>query len=256
MNRIDRLFQNKKDNVLSIFFTAGFPELEDTVEILKSLQEQNVDMVEIGIPFSDPLADGPIIQHSSHVALKNGMSLEELFKQLKHVRNEIHFPLLLMGYYNTILQFGVDRFIEHAADIGIDGVIVPDIPLEEWEEIYAYKFRSKNIHPVLLITAQTPEERIQRIDRVGSGFIYVVASSGITGRQNHSQTENDLYLSRIKKLGLKNPIMAGFGVHNRETFRNACAHMNGAIIGSAFIDALKESQFKENNITNFLTNIL
>lgn len=240
-NRIQTLFQTKKKNILSIFFTAGFPQLANTSAILKELQNSGADMVEIGIPFSDPIADGPVIQQSNQLALENGMTLNLLFDQLKDIRKEIKMPILLMGYFNPVFQMGLEVFLKKCTDIGIDGVILPDLPAEIYEEQYKALFEQANVANVFLITPKTSPERITYLDSLSRGFIYLVSSSGTTGKD--AQFHEKEYL-RIRSMNLKNPLMIGFGISDNASFQKACASADGAIVGSAFIKALQ----KENPI--------
>ncbi len=239
MNRIhEKLGQNHK--LLSIYFTAGYPKLDDTVEILQQLEKNGVDFVEIGLPFSDPLADGPTIQASSQTALKNGMTTDLLFRQLKDIRKTVSMPLILMGYFNPVLQFGVENFCRKCAEIGIDGLILPDLPLAEFEENYAEIFRKYNIIIILLITPQTSEARIRQIDAASEGFIYMVSSASVTGSSSGFGEEQENYFKKIASLSLKNPQIVGFGINNSETFQQATQNAKGAIMGSAFIKILSE----------------
>lgn len=234
MNRIhQKLQENKK--LLSIYFTAGYPALEDTVPVLKALQDSGVDMVEIGLPFSDPLADGPTIQESSTAALKNGMHTELLFDQLKNIRNTIHIPLLIMGYFNPMLQYGVEAFCRKCSEIGIDGLILPDLPLDVYEEEYADLFKKYGLTNVFLITPQTSDERIKQIDAASDGFIYMVSSASVTGAKTGFGSTQESYFKRIEAMNLKHPQIVGFGISNADTFMQATNHSKGAIIGSAFI---------------------
>lgn len=239
MNRIhEKLGQNHK--LLSIYFTAGYPKLDDTVEILQQLEKNGVDFVEIGLPFSDPLADGHTIQASSQTALKNGMTTDLLFRQLKDIRKTVSMPLILMGYFNPVLQFGVENFCKKCAEIGIDGMILPDLPLAEYEEHYAEIFRKYNLINIFLITPQTSEERIRQIDAASEGFIYMVSSASVTGSSSGFGEEQENYFKKIASLSLKNPQIVGFGINNSETFQQATQNAKGAIIGSAFIKILSE----------------
>ena len=239
MNRIDQAFaQDKK--LLSIYFSAGHPKLEDTLPILKALQAAEVDMIEIGLPFSDPLADGPTIQDSATQALANGMTTQRLFDQLEQVRDHIHLPLIIMGYFNPILQYGVEAFCEKCEAIGIDGLIIPDLPADVYHEHYQALFEQHGLYNMFLITPQTPEERIRYIDKVSNGFIYMVSSASVTGAKatfGDSQTD---YFKRIAALGLNTPQIVGFGISNAETYQAATTHAQGAIIGSAFIQFLEK----------------
>ena len=237
--RIEQLFQNKKD-ILSIYFTAGYPAHSDTLPILTSLQAQGVDMVEIGLPFSDPLADGPVIQQSSTQALALGMTTEVLFEQLKDVRSKIDIPLVIMGYFNPVLQFGVAEFCKKCAETGIDAVILPDLPLTVYEREYKAIFESHGIHLIFLITPQTSDERIRALDQASKGFIYLVSTASVTGSGAGFGQAQANYFKRISDMKLQNPIVVGFGIKDRETFAQATAHADGAIIGSAFINALSD----------------
>lgn len=239
MNRIqNKLLENKK--LLSIYFTAGYPKLEDTVEILQQLENSGVDMVEIGMPFSDPLADGPTIQASSQLALKNGMTTDLLFRQLKGIRKKVSIPLIIMGYFNPVLQFGVENFCKKCAEVGIDGLILPDLPLAEYEEHYAGIFKKYNLINIFLITPQTSEERIRKIDTASEGFIYMVSSASVTGSSSGFGGEQESYFKRIEALQLKNPQIVGFGINNSKIFQQATKYAKGAIIGSAFIKVLSD----------------
>jgi tryptophan synthase alpha chain len=239
MNRIDQTFQ-KNEKLLSIYFSAGYPELEDTVPILRALQDSGVDMVEIGLPFSDPLADGPTIQESSTRALRNGMSTEMLFNQLENIRDSIHIPLVLMGYFNPMMQYGIERFCQKCQAIGIDGLIIPDLPVDLYHQRYKVLFDQYNLHNMFLITPQTPEERIRYIDSVSSGFIYMVSSASVTGAQSSFGNTQEAYFRRIAAMQLQTPLVVGFGISNAETFRAATRFSRGAIIGSAFIQFLEK----------------
>jgi len=237
MNRINQKIQENK-KLLSLYYTAGYPTLNDTIPILKQLQDSGVDMVEIGLPFSDPLADGPTIQESSTKALHNGMTTDILFEQLRDVRKTINIPLILMGYFNPMLQYGVERFCAKCAEIGIDGIIMPDLPLAEWKTDYKAIYERYGLINIFLITPQTSEARIQQIDNASDGFIYMVSSASTTGAQSgFGQTQND-YFERIAQMNLKNPQIVGFGISNAATFQAATQYQKGAIIGSAFIKHL------------------
>ncbi len=255
MNRIDRLFAEKTREVLSVYMTAGYPRLGDTCEILHSLQEQGADMVEIGIPFSDPLADGPVIQHSSQVALANGMNLELLFSQLEAIREVVHIPLVLMGYLNPVMQFGMERFLKAASETGIDGVIIPDLPPDEYESDYKPLFDRYGIHHTLLVTPHTSVERIRKIAGLSGGFLYLVADASTTGAKNTVKEHQVDYFKRIRGMDLPLPGLVGFGISSHETFAAACAHAHGAIIGSAFIRALDGEGSLEQKIGSFIREI-
>ena len=255
MNRIKELFQRKNKDVLSFYFTAGFPELNSTMNVLLSLQKNGVDMIEVGMPFSDPLADGPVIQHSSKIALHNGMNLDLLFEQTKDMRKHITMPLVLMGYLNPLLQYGVEKFLQRASTNGFDALIVPDLPIREYELHYKASFEKYKIKNIFLVTPDTPKERIHKIDTLSDAFIYLVSTSGTTGAKTNISHEQQDYFKRIASYQLKNPLLAGFGISNRDTFDKACAHTNGAIIGSAFIKALEQNKDTEQAIKNFVTSI-
>lgn len=256
LNRIEELFREKKKNILSIYFTAGFPCLEDTAIIIHELLKSGADMIEIGIPFSDPLADGPVIQHSSEVALKNGMSVEVLFRQLeKAALIKSQLPVLLMSYLNPILQFGIEKFASHAKECGIAGVIVPDLPLQEYISDYQPIFEKYGLLTIFLITPQTSEERIRLIDTHSKGFIYMVASAGTTGAKLGITADQENYFNRIKNMKLNNPLMIGFGISDRPTFTKACEYANGAIIGSAFIKSISKDNNLKSNINDFIKSI-
>lgn len=252
MKRIqNKLSENNK--LLSIYFTAGYPKLDDTVEILQLLEKDGVDMIEIGLPFSDPLADGPTIQESSQVALKNGMTTEILFQQLKDIRKMVSIPLLIMGYFNPVLQFGVENFCKKCAEVGIDGLILPDLPLAEYEEHYAEIFKKYDLLNIFLITPQTSEERIRMIDTASEGFIYMVSSASVTGSSSGFGVSQEEYFKRVESLQLKNPQIVGFGINNSGTFQRATKHAKGAIIGSAFIKMLSEKGLA--GISSFIKSI-
>ncbi|SHJ23444.1 tryptophan synthase subunit alpha [Aquimarina spongiae] len=237
MNRIkEKLAENKK--LLSIYFTAGYPSLNDTAQIIQDLEKNGVDMIEIGLPFSDPLADGPTIQESSTIALKNGMTTTLLFEQLKDIRKTVNIPLIIMGYFNPMMQYGVEAFCAKCQEIGIDGLIIPDLPVAEYHEHYQETFEKYGLINVFLITPQTSEERIRFIDSVSDGFIYMVSSASTTGAKNTFGDVQQQYFERIDALALKNPQIVGFGISNNETFTQATKTAKGAIIGSAFIKHL------------------
>ena len=239
MHRIDQKFQEDK-KLLSIYFSAGYPALEDTVPILKNLQAAGVDMVEIGLPFSDPLADGPTIQESSTQALRNGMTTEKLFTQLENIREHIEIPLVLMGYFNPMMQYGIEKFCQLCETIGIDGLIIPDLPVDVYHEQYKALFDQHGLYNMFLITPQTPEDRIRYIDEVSNGFIYMVSSAAVTGAQSSFGNTPTDYFQRIAKMNLITPTVVGFGISNAETYQAASFHSRGAIIGSAFIKFLEK----------------
>jgi tryptophan synthase alpha chain len=255
MNRIDQLFLQKNKNVLSVYFTAGHPELNSTVIILDELQASGADMVEIGMPFSDPLADGPVIQDSSSKALKNGMSIKQLFEQLDDVRQKIQIPLLLMGYINPVIQYGIEKFCKKCKEIGIDGVILPDLPLDEYQREFKKYFEENDIRFIFLITPQSSDERIRLIDSLSKGFIYMVSSSSTTGAKGVIADNQVDYFKRIQSMNLKNPLVIGFGISNRETFEHACNYSRGAIIGSAFVKMLNDTKDWKSGVRDFVRQI-
>lgn len=252
MNRITQKMKEDK-KLLSIYFTAGYPERNDTVSIIESLEKNGVDMIEIGLPFSDPLADGPTIQESSTAALKNGMTTELLFEQLKDIRKTVSIPLIIMGYFNPMLQYGVAAFCEKCHKIGIDGIIMPDLPLDVYEKEYAKIFRKYGLINIFLITPQTSTERILQIDQASEGFIYMVSSASVTGSKSGFGQEQEAYFQRIASLELKNPQIVGFGIKDAETFGQATQFAKGAIIGSAFIKHL--TKHGVGDIQNFINTI-
>ncbi|MDX1766827.1 MAG: tryptophan synthase subunit alpha [Arenibacter troitsensis] len=239
MNRIHQKLQEDK-KILSIYFTAGYPSLNDTVKIIQDLEKNGVDMIEIGLPFSDPLADGPTIQASSTQALKNGMTTSLLFQQLKDIRESVSIPLIVMGYFNPVLQYGVEKFCKECQEIGIDGLILPDLPLDVYQENYETIFKRYGLVNVFLITPQTSDARIRQIDTASDGFIYMVSSASVTGSQDGFGNNQETYFERIADMKLKNPQVVGFGINNSETFLQATKQAKGAIIGSAFIKFLTQ----------------
>ena len=243
MNRINQKLQENK-KLLSIYFTAGFPKLNDTVTIIQELEKNGVDMIEIGLPFSDPLADGPTIQESSTIAIENGMTTSLLFEQLKDIRKTVQVPLIIMGYFNPMMQFGIEKFCQKCAEVGIDGLIIPDLPLFVYETEYKSIFEKYHLKNIFLISPQTSEERIQQIDSISDSFIYMVSSTAVTGSQSGFGLEQMDYFKRISNLNLKNPQIIGFGIKDEETFQQATKFQKGAIIGSAFINFLKENPIK------------
>lgn len=239
MNRITNLFNTKKDGILSVYFTAGYPQLDDTTKILKELQAKGIDMVEVGIPFSDPMADGPVIQEAATQALRNGMSLRLLFDQLKDVRKEVRIPVILMGYLNPIMQFGFEAFCRKCAETGVDGMIIPDLPFADYMADYKATAERYDLKMIMLITPETSEERIRLIDEHTDGFIYMVSSAATTGAQQSFNEQKQAYFRRIDGMKLQNPRLVGFGISNKATFDAAAENSSGAIIGSKFIQLLK-----------------
>jgi len=240
MNRLEQLFQHKKQHILSIFFTAGYPTPEGTRQTILDLAAAGADLVEVGIPFSDPLADGPTIQASSHAALEKGMSLEKLFAQLEGIRAETQLPLVLMGYLNPVLQYGMERFCEKCAEVGVDGVILPDLPLAFYQKNYAALFAKHDLCPVFLVTPQTSDERIHELDGASRGFLYAVSTASTTGGAGGFSEAQVAYFQRIAKLKLKNPVLVGFGISDKKAFDTVCQYLNGGIVGSAFITAQEQ----------------
>lgn len=252
MNRINqRMKEDKK--LLSIYFTSGYPEIEDTVHIIKNLEKSGVDFVEIGLPFSDPLADGPTIQESSTIALKNGMTTNKLFEQLKDIRSEVSIPLIIMGYFNPILQFGVEKFCAKCEEVGIDGLIIPDLPVDVYKDEYKVIFEKHGLKNIFLITPQTSEERIRFIDKVSDGFIYMVSTASVTGSTKGFGDETKAYFKRISEMKLRNPQVVGFGISDEATFNYATKYAKGAIIGSAFIKHLNKNGI--GNIQDFVKSV-
>jgi tryptophan synthase alpha chain len=255
MNRIIELFSQKKEQVLNVYYTAGYPNLHDTLTVLEALQEAGADIVEIGMPYSDPVADGPTIQQSNDIALQNGMTVKLLFEQLATMRNRIHIPVLLMGYLNPVVQFGVEKFCARCKETGVDGVILPDMPMQVYQDEYKSVFESYGLLNTFLITPQTSEERIRQIDAVSDGFIYMVSSASVTGSTKGIQGEQENYFRRVKQMGLQNPTMIGFGISDHDSFEKACQYANGAIIGSAFIKVLQQSTNLPKDIREFVKQI-
>ena len=255
-NRIKELFKKKDKNILSVFYTAGFPTLDSTTDIAKTLQEAGADIIEIGIPFSDPVADGPTIQESNKVALDNGMTLKILVEQVKEIRKEkVTVPIILMGYLNPVMQYGIEKFVKDASKAGVDGLIIPDMPIYEFEEKYKDLFAEHNLCNTFLISPTTSDDRIRRIDAITNGFIYAVSASSTTGARNQFADDQIQYFDKLKKAQLNNPYLIGFGISNNETFSKASEYSYGAIVGSAFINLLKESQNRQNDIVQFVQRI-
>ena len=252
MNRIDKLFSEKKNNILSVYFTAGYPHLDSTSDIIRYLADAGADMIEIGIPFSDPMADGPVIQKSNQKALSNGMNLKLLFSQLENIRKEVDTPLILMGYLNPVIQFGVEDFCRLSEKTGIDGVILPDLPPLMFTEEYADLFNMFNLYNILLVSPQSSPERISYIDSKSRGFIYIVSSSSVTGAKGAFSAEQLSYFERIKSMRLNNPCLIGFGISDREAFLTAGKYARGGIIGSAFLNSLSQNGSNKSIIFEFI----
>lgn len=259
MSRISELFAKKKEEVLNIYCTAGFPHPDSTLKVMKALQENGADMIEIGMPYSDPLADGPVIQHSSTIAIANGMTIAKLFEQLNGMRGTASslkdIPVILMGYMNPVLQYGFEKFCRDAAAAGIDGLILPDLPIYEFESEYGAVIKKYGLDFIFLVTPETADDRIKKLDELSTGFLYAVSSSSTTG-SDKSQPAAEKYLQRLRSLKPRNPILVGFGIKDKDSFAAACQYANGAIIGSAFIKALETNNSVENSVKAFLDSIL
>ncbi|WP_462318035.1 tryptophan synthase subunit alpha [Marinilabilia sp.] len=251
MEKLQALFKQKKD-LLSVYFTAGFPNIDSTLPVLKALEEGGADFVEIGMPYSDPLADGPVIQNSSTVALKNGMSLKVLFEQLKDVKKSVKIPMILMGYFNPVLKFGVEEFIEQCKEVGISGMIIPDLPYETYIEKYEKLFTENGISNIFLITPQTPDDRIKNLDKASTSFIYMVSSAAVTGARDGLSPKQVEYFERVNSMGLNTPRMVGFGISNHESYKEVCQYAHGAIVGSAFIKHLESNGDDHEGIVGFI----
>jgi tryptophan synthase alpha chain len=255
MSRLQSLFNTKPHKVLNVYCTAGFPQLNSTLDIMKALQQNGADIIELGMPYSDPLADGPVIQQSNMTALANGISIEKLFEQLKDFRKEISIPVILMGYMNPVMQYGFEKFCAGAAAVGIDGLILPDLPQYEFETEYGAIIKKYKLDFIFLVTPETSEERIRKIDSLSSGFIYAVSSSSTTGN-NKAIEDQEGYFKKLQAMQLVNPILVGFGIKDKQTFEAACKYSNGAIIGSAFIKALEQKGDVSQLTKEFLNRIL
>lgn len=255
MSRIKTLFENKKGNVLNVYCTAGYPELNSTLEVMEALQDSGADLIELGMPYSDPLADGEVIQKSSSRALHNGMNLHVLFSQLKDMRDRISIPVILMGYMNPVLQYGFEKFCADAADAGVDGLILPDLPEYEFEKEYGAVIRKYGLDFIFLVTPETSPERVKILDSLSSGFLYAVSSSSTTGSAKN-MTDVSGFLQRLSSYELKNPVLVGFGIKDSETFRAASKHAHGAIIGTAYIRALEGATDIRMATKAFLSSVL
>lgn len=241
MNRINQLFASKPENLLSLYFCAGAPTLDGTADVIRAMQQKGIAMVEIGVPFSDPMADGPVIQEAATQALRNGMSLRLLFEQLKDIRKDVTIPLILMGYMNPVMQFGFEKFCQKCVEVGIDGMILPDLPFKDYMEDYKPIADKYDLRIIMLITPETSEERIRFIDDNTDGFIYMVSSAAITGAQKEFNEAKQAYFNKVHAMNLKHPTMIGFGISNKQTLQSAQANANGAIIGSKFVQLLAEA---------------
>lgn len=255
-NRLTTLFERKKKRVLNIYLTAGYPELNDTKNIVLALDKAGADMVELGMPYSDPMADGETIQLSSARALSNGMTLELLFQQVKDVRLSSEIPIVLMGYFNQMMQYGLDSFMSDCNQAGVDGLIIPDLPMDIYEQEIYRTAKDNNLGFSFLITPQTSDERIVKADKLSSGFLYVVSQASITGKSKNISQEQIQYFQRIQNLGLKSPCLIGFGIHDKTSFDTACNYSSGAIVGSAFIRAISKTENKKDTINNFVHQLI
>ena len=253
-NKLEKVFQQQKNNLLNVYCTAGFPNKESTAEVLLALQKAGVDMIEVGMPYSDPIADGEVIQKSNMQALHNGMTIDLLFTQLKKVKKEITVPLILMGYLNPVLQFGLDNFCKQAALAGVTGIILPDLPMYEYEQLYKKHFVQNNLSFIFLVTPQTSTERIVKADEQSSGFLYAVSSSSTTGSSNITE-DKEVYFKKLAALKLKNPLMIGFGINDNKTYQNACKYAAGAIIGSAYIKAIANAKNVTKATSDFIKTV-
>lgn len=255
MGRLQELFDRKKSNVLNVYCTAGFPQPESTIEVMEALQKHGADLIELGMPYSDPLADGPVIQESGAIALAGGMTIQKLFIQLENFRPAIHLPVILMGYMNPVLQFGFEKFCAEAARVGVDGLILPDLPIYEFDAEYGAIIKKYDLDFVFLVTPETSEARIKELDKRSTGFLYAVSSSSTTG-SDKAFVSVTAYLKKLQSYNLQNPVLVGFGIKDKQTFDDACAHSNGAIIGSAYIKALENANNVNEATKGFLEKVL
>ena len=255
MSRLSELFKKQNERILNVYCTAGFPQLNSTLKVMESLQANGANIIELGMPYSDPLADGEVIQSSGNVAIANGMTIDTLFEQLIEMRRNIHIPVVLMGYMNPILQYGFETFCKKAKEVGVDGLILPDLPLYEFEHIYGKTIKENELDFVFLVTPETPDERLRKLDDLSSGFLYAVSSSATTGKDKDF-SKVALYLQKLQALKLKNPVLVGFGIKDKETFDAVAAYSNGAIIGSAYIQALSKGKDIDSTTAEFLKSVL
>jgi len=255
MNKLLKAFQDKSKKVLSIYFSAGYPELEDTHRIMIALQEGGADLIEVGIPFSDPVADGPTIQESNKIALDNGITLKKILAQINEIKEEIRIPVILMGYLNPIYQYGIEKFCEDCQKSGVGGLIIPDLPVNEYQNEYKPVFEKHQLANIFLITPQTSEERIREIDEISNSFIYMVSSASTTGAKKGLTQDQIDYFIRVQNMELKSPLLIGFGISDHQSFTQATTYANGAIIGSAFINVLKNSNNLEEDIVAYVRSV-
>ena len=255
MNRLVELFTRKNRNVLNVYCTAGFPQVNSTLEVMKALQDNGADIIELGMPYSDPLADGPVIQSSNNKALQNGMTMQLLFEQLRDFRKEIYVPVILMGNINPVLQFGFENFCKQAASLPVDGIILPDLPEHEFEHAYGAIIKKYGLSFIFLVTPETSEQRIKKLDALSTGFLYAVSSSSTTGN-NKDFGAVEKYLQKLQNMQLKNPVLVGFGIKDKTSFKSVCKHANGAIIGTAFIKNIEHSTDIQNDTKAFLNSII
>lgn len=255
MSRLSELFNKKNERVLNVYCTAGFPQLNSTLQVMESLQVNGANIIELGMPYSDPLADGEVIQSSGNVALGNGMTIDTLFEQLKNMRSTIQIPVILMGYMNPILQFGFEAFCKKAKEVGVDGLILPDLPLYEFEHLYGKTIHENELDFIFLVTPETPEDRLRKLDALSTGFLYAVSSSATTGKDKDF-SKVAMYLQKLQTLKLKNPVLVGFGIKDKETFDAVCTYANGAIIGSAYINAISKATDVNETTAQFLKSVL
>ncbi|RYF96033.1 MAG: tryptophan synthase subunit alpha [Chitinophagaceae bacterium] len=255
MNRITQLFENKKSRVLNVYCTAGYPKVDSTLEVLRALQDAGADMIEIGMPYSDPLADGQVIQSSSAKAIENGMTMSRLFDDLKSFRKDIRVPVILMGYMNPVMQFGFENFCRNAQETGVDGLILPDLPIYEFETEYGKLINKYGLKFIFLVTPETSPERISKLDSLSTGFLYAVSSSSTTGNEKSMDSQMD-YFKRLKDMNLKNPVLIGFGIKDKATFDAATKYSNGAIIGTAYIRALDKMGSISSTTKDFIDGVI
>ncbi len=253
-NKLDTLFSSAKKNILNIYCTAGYPQLESTATVMLALQKHGADIIELGIPYSDPIADGPVIQQSNMHALESGISIKKIFLQLNEIKEQLHIPVILMGYLNPVMQYGLENFCRDAAAAGVSGIILPDLPMYEFEHFHKVLFNKYALHFIFLISPQTSQERIQKADKLSKGFIYAVSSSATTGKETNFKQQQS-YFKKIKNMNLHNPVLIGFGIKDKSTFDMACRYASGAIIGSAYIKALQGSSNIEETTALFIKNI-